>query len=288
MQASRYRGRFAPSPTGPLHMGSLFAAVVSYLHARSAHGEWYVRIEDLDPPREQADAKSRILNTLIAHGFEWDGPVLYQSSRAEIYEACLLQLKEQGDSYACPCSRKQLLESGGEHSQACQLQQVKHLACAIKFKGQQQTYSWPDLFQGDFTRVMTEDFVLKRKDALYAYQLAVVCDDLQQGMTHIIRGSDLIDSTPMQLALYHALGEAAPAFGHFPVIVAENQQKLSKQNYAPAVKDEHALENLAKIFDYLGLRLSDRPTSAKEALEMATTAWQAQTPAVLDCVTISQ
>lgn len=286
MSSKNYRGRFAPSPTGPLHMGSLFAAVVSYLHARAQKGEWLVRIEDLDPPREQADAKVLIQNTLAKHGFKWDGEILYQSTRSEAYEAKLKQLAGNQLSYSCPCSRKQLSENGGLHSKACQSQEVSGLACAIKFRAPDKAYTWQDEFQGTQSSHIPEDFVLKRKDGLYAYQLAVVCDDTAQGITHVIRGSDLLDSTPMQLALYEAFGATPPVFSHFPVIVADNQQKLSKQNLAPAVNDGQALENLSKVFTYLNLQLSEPARTPEHALNLAVGAWREAVPFKLNTMSI--
>lgn len=279
---SNYRGRFAPSPTGPLHFGSLFAAVISFLHARAHNGQWLVRIEDLDPPREQAHAKQAILKTLKAHGLEWDEPVVYQSERSAFYEARLAQLAEQGLSYSCPCSRKQLAERDGEHTEACQKKQFENLACAVKFKSRGEVFSWSDGFQGREQLALSDDFVLKRKDGLYAYQLAVVCDDIEQKISHVVRGYDLLDSTPMQLALYHALGHQAPELSHFPVIVSQSHQKLSKQNLAPAVDDDKALQNLNEVFRSMQLSLSRAPVSVAEAIELGIAAWKLQSPSALN------
>lgn len=285
---SNYRGRFAPSPTGPLHFGSLFAAVVSFLHARSQNGKWLLRVEDLDPPREQRNAKASILKTLELHGLEWDGPVVYQSQRADLYEARLAELAAIDMTYLCPCSRKQLTEQFGRHSEACRLQQVQGMACATKFKGQQQIYHWLDEFQGELRLDIHEDFVLKRKDGFYAYQLAVVCDDIEQNISHVVRGYDLLDSTPMQLALCSAFKQPPPRFAHFPVIIQQNGQKLSKQNMAPAVDDSKALSNLLAVYQHLGLVLPDSPASVSEAIEQGLMAWKCRTPAVLGLTNIPE
>ena len=285
---SNYRGRFAPSPTGPLHFGSLFAAVISYLHARAQGGEWLVRIEDLDPPREQAEAKSCILRTLESHGLEWDESVVYQSQRSALYESRLAQLAEQHLSFLCPCSRKELASNHGQHISACQSQHVGALVCATKCKAQGVSYSWQDEFQGSSQCLVEEDFVLKRKEGLYAYQLAVVSDDIEQKISHVVRGYDLLSSTPMQLHLYKAFDYPPPVFAHFPVIVHRNGQKLSKQNRAPAVHNEAALTNLLTIYNYLGLELDTDPAVVSDAIKLGVEAWKRRIPRVLQAQQIEQ
>lgn len=269
---SSYRGRFAPSPTGPLHFGSLFAAVISYLHAKANHGIWLVRIEDLDPPRESPAAKSAILETLRAHGLHSDEPILLQSLRSAYYEQCLERIRHKGQSYRCPCSRQQLSKSNGQHSAACLAQEVvtQH---AVRFRSHQELHSWNDLFMGQHALAIQDDFVLKRKEGLYAYQLAVVCDDIAQGITHVVRGSDLLDSTPMQLALYHTMDTQPPKFGHFPVIVDGSGQKLSKQAHAPAINNANACQNLLEIFALLGLEITAPNGAPSELLRQATHQW---------------
>jgi glutamyl-Q tRNA(Asp) synthetase len=270
---SHYRGRFAPSPTGRLHFGSLFAAVISYLHARIHQGEWLLRIEDIDPLREQGDAKQAIIDSLLLHGLIPDAPPVYQSTRSELYERTLSRLSKSGAIYPCPCSRKYLHASGGIHLPACQHHMLADTSCALKFKTAAHDFSWHDLFQGQQHHALTEDFVLKRKEGFYAYQLAVVCDDIDQGITHVIRGYDLLASTPMQLALYKALNVPPPQFGHFPVITGSNGQKLSKQNLAPAVNDQTALSNLLEVFSMLNIAISSDVHSCSDALEKACLSW---------------
>lgn len=270
---SSYRGRFAPSPTGSLHFGSLFAAVISYLHAKANDGIWLVRIEDLDPPRESPAAKAAILATLHAHGLHSDEPILLQSERSAYYEQCLERIWQKGLSFRCPCSRQQLSQSNGQHSAACLEQRItEHYA--IRFHTPAEIFAWHDAFMGQQALAIREDFVLKRKEGLYAYQLAVVCDDIAQGITHVIRGSDLLDSTPMQLALYRALDHQPPQFGHFPVIVGSSGQKLSKQAHAPAVNNATARQNLLDIFALLHLNIADPEAAPAELLSQATQPWR--------------
>lgn len=270
---SMYRGRFAPSPTGLLHFGSLFAAVISYLDAKSRQGEWLIRIEDIDPLREQENSKQGIIHSLAAHGLVSDKPVVFQSERSELYEKTLTILAQTGHTYACPCSRKYLNEHQGQHQDCCQKRLIKGLPCAIKFHANTRQYRWLDQYQGRQTHKPTEDFVLKRKEGFYAYQLAVVCDDIEQEITHIIRGYDLLDSTPMQLALYQALDKTPPVFGHFPVIISDCGQKLSKQNLAPPINDQTALSNLLKVLRLANIHLKEPVTTCSQALEQACLQW---------------
>jgi len=253
---NNYIGRFAPSPTGPLHMGSLFAAVISYLDARANNGQWLVRIEDIDPPREVPGASQAILESLAAHGLTPDQTPQYQSQRSSLYEQRLAQLIDVNLCYHCPCSRKHLAETRGVHLPSCgkhRTYQSPIEASAIRFRTSNDTQAWHDVFRGDESSQCTNDFVLKRKDNLYAYQLAVVTDDIDQGITHVLRGEDLLDSCPMQLMLYKALGHPPPTLGHFPLVTNEHSQKLSKQNQAPAISNTTALENLRQVATWLDL-----------------------------------
>jgi len=276
-----YRGRFAPSPTGPLHLGSLFAALISYLEARSHHGKWLLRIEDVDTQREQSGARQAIIETLQAHGLYWDEDVSYQSDRPHYYEKRLKQLATQKHTFQCPCSRKQLIESNGQHLSFCQKLmnsqenyiQTSNLQCATKFKISETQFNWVDDILGSISFNHSEDFVLKRKEGFYAYQLAVVCDDIEQGITHVVRGSDLLDSTPMQLALFKALKVKPPTFGHFPILLNAQQQKLSKQTYAPAINNSTPVKNLLSLFSILKLPIKNKPSSPTEALQMALQIW---------------
>lgn len=273
-----YRGRFAPSPSGPLHFGSLFAAVISFLEARYNDGEWLVRIEDVDPLREQQGASKNIINSLASHGLLSDAPIIYQSRRSHLYQQTLEQLLKDDFAYACPCSRKYLAENEGKHRPSCVIKKVDNTDYAIKFRAQsifhkQSQFIWNDKFQGIQTRKLSNDFVLKRKEGFYAYQLAVVWDDIAQDITHIVRGYDLLESSPMQLALYLALNKTPPELAHFPVITFKNGQKLSKQNKAPAINDHFPLENLLAVFSILGLKLKYKPDNCKNALYEALENW---------------
>ncbi len=269
-----YRGRFAPSPTGLLHFGSLFAAVISYLEARSNNGEWLIRIEDIDPLREQTGAAEAILRSLAIHGLISDQPVVYQSARSSLYEDTLTRLYDKGFLFLCPCSRKYLLEHQGRHRKSCREQSHSDTQnAAYKFKAHQHEFYWLDQFLGPMQTTLNEDFVVKRREGFFAYQLAVVCDDIDQHITHVIRGYDLLDSTPMQLALYKALDQKAPAFGHFPVITNHTGQKLSKQNHSPVINDQTPVENLLAVFQLAGIHIHPTPVSCQQALELALPLW---------------
>lgn len=231
-----YRGRFAPSPTGPLHFGSLVAALGSFLDARQHNGSWLVRIEDLDPPREQTGASASILRTLEGFHLFWDEEVLYQHQRHALYEDHCQQLLALDRGFYCTCSRSQLKGSNHIYPGTCRNHlQPQNGPCAIRFKIDDEELCFHDQIQGQYCQHLRKDIgdiVIKRKDQLYAYQLAVVCDDHAQGITHIVRGSDLLDNTPRQLALYRALRYPMPYYAHLPIIVNEAGQKLSKQNQA--------------------------------------------------------
>ncbi|WP_374749748.1 tRNA glutamyl-Q(34) synthetase GluQRS [Jeongeupia sp. USM3] len=237
-----YRGRFAPSPTGDLHMGSLLAAVASYLQARRAGGEWLLRIEDLDPPRTVPGATDRILRVLDGYGFEWDGEVCHQSRRTELYMAAIERLRADGWLYGCACTRKEIAQiahagiDGPVYPGTCRAGLAPgREARAWRVRVGDRGMAVPDALQGwlrqDLAREVG-DFVLLRADGLVAYQLAVVVDDAAQGITDVVRGADLLDSTPRQCHLQQLLGYATPAYAHIPVLVNERGEKLSKQTLA--------------------------------------------------------
>ena len=260
---STYQGRFAPSPTGPLHFGSLVAAIGSYLQARSRGGSWLVRMEDLDPPREIAGASDAILRTLDQYGFEWDGSVLYQSTRHEAYLETLEQLRRDGLSYRCGCSRKQIAEqtmrldiSPAIYPGTCRTQSVSpHQRHAIRLLSPDETIGFSDAIQGHFSQQLGSevgDFVLRRADGLFAYQLAVVVDDAYQVITEVVRGSDLLDNTPRQILLQRLLQLPSPDYLHLPVVLNRQGQKLSKQTYAPALDDDNPLPALWQGLAFLG------------------------------------
>lgn len=250
-----YRGRFAPSPTGPLHLGSLIAALASYLHARCHHGAWLVRMEDLDPPREEPGAAKAILQSLRDHGLQWDGEVLFQSSRSHAYDQALEQLAESGDLFRCDCTRA-LLGPGGSCAGRCAPRQPevrKPWALRLSVKPGTQI-SFEDQVQGHQLEMLAQDlpdFTLLRKDGLYAYQLAVVVDDAYQGVTDVVRGSDLLDSSGRQIYLQQQLGLEQPGYCHIPVMTNTDGQKLSKQNHAPALLASEAALNLRRALAFL-------------------------------------
>lgn len=270
-----YRGRFAPSPTGPLHLGSLLAAVISYLDARQHGGIWLVRIEDLDPPREQPGATQAILNSLEAHGLKWDEEVRYQSQRGDAYDAALDQLAAQGQLFWCRCSRKQLAGAAVYPGHCRQYTQPRP-NCAVRYRVPASSVQFDDRFQGLQQANLAEDFgdvIVRRRDGLYAYQLAVTVDDLDQGITDVVRGIDLLSSTFWQQALFQSLGAEPPSYAHFPVILGPDGQKLSKQNHAPAIDDREPSINLYRIFGYLDLDIDiDQPETM---LKQATKLWSA-------------
>lgn len=249
-----YRGRFAPSPTGPLHLGSLVAALGSWLLARHADGEWWVRMEDLDPPREVAGAAAQQLAALDAFGLRSAGAVEWQSRRSDLYQTALDRLLAEGKAFACHCSRTDLAANDGVHHQC--VGKVRRAHPAIRLRVQPgATVAFEDGLQGDIAQdVWREvgDFVLKRADGLWAYQLAVVVDDAAQGMTHVVRGADLLDSTPRQILLQQALEIPTPSYLHLPLIVDANGQKLSKSSDAPAVDAGDPLPALRAAWLALG------------------------------------
>lgn len=233
----RYTGRFAPSPTGPLHFGSLLTAIASYCDARSQLGRWLLRIEDTDIPRIQPGAESQILCALEAFGFDWDGKMLRQQDRLNHYETALQQLKARQQVYACSCSRKQL-EGYSHYPNFCRHKQLEFAQQAIRLKVEDQTLCFDDALQGHCCENLlhsTGDFVLKRRDGIISYQLAVVVDDAAQGVTHVVRGADLLDNTVRQMWLGQCLDLPALHYCHLPLAMNDKGQKLSKQNLAVAL-----------------------------------------------------
>jgi len=282
-------GRFAPSPTGPLHFGSLLAALASYLDIRSRGGRWILRIEDLDPPREQPGASNAILHTLDAFGLHWDADVVYQSRRLSHYRDALEYLLSQHTAYPCNCSRKQLRSRNvtGYDGHCLQHPPAPGSSCAYRVRHLTSEQQFTDRIQG-LRRYQWQghqgDFMVFRRDGLFAYQLAVVVDDAEQGITEVLRGSDLIDETPHQMELQAQLGYPQPRYAHIPVITNAAGQKLSKQNLAPAISAHERQGLLLRALDLLGQQppaeLAD--ASPDEVLSWATTHWQLATvPAVL-------
>lgn len=249
---SAYVGRFAPSPSGPLHFGSLTTALFSYLHAKQHQGKWLVRIEDVDTPRTILGADQLILDSLQSHGLDWDGEIRYQSERSAHYQAAISRLSSQ--SYFCTCTRAQIKTMGGSYNGKCRPLNRLPNSAAIRFKHEQPQTAFEDLLQGKVFVTdahAVEDFVIKRKDGLFAYHLAVVCDDIDQKVTHIVRGADLLETTTSHLALYRAFANTPPRYMHLPVISSELGKKLSKQNHAPAIDNNRATQNLIEALSVM-------------------------------------
>lgn len=259
----KYRGRFAPSPTGPLHFGSLVAAVGSYLSAKAAGGQWFVRIEDIDPPREVPGAADDILRTLEAYGFEWDGEVMYQSRRIEAYEAALDQLRQAGSIYPCGCTRKEIADSsvrgvdGLVYPGTCRAGQIagrSQYALRVRTDGAGMIEFDDKRLGVQHTDLEKEfgDFVVRRADGLFAYQLACVVDDAEQRITEVVRGADLLTSTPRQIHLQRLLGLATPSYLHLPIVLNEKGEKLSKQTFAASIPTDNPVPVLLRALEFLG------------------------------------
>ena len=303
MQSStEYRGRFAPSPTGPLHFGSLVAALGSYLDAKHYHGTWLVRIEDLDTPRCVAGAADDILRTLEAFGLYWDEEVIYQSQRTAAYEEALHKLQESGAAYPCCCTRREIADSalhgieGPVYPGTCRngipagrealawrlgtdLVRYPHFFGNNDIQNSAEVIQFDDALQGRITQNLERDigdFVVQRADGLFAYQLAVVVDDAFQNITHVVRGADLLHSTPRQIYLQRLLGLPTPGYLHLPVVVNARGEKLGKQTLASPIDKNDAA---ARLFDAL-VFLNQRPpaelrfSKVEEVLVWAVTHWQ--------------
>jgi len=284
-------GRFAPSPTGPLHFGSLVAALASWLDARAAGGRWLLRIEDLDPPREQPGAADLIQRQLEAFGLCWDGAVLYQSQRAAPYREALERLTRDGLAYACACTRREIADSAlgtaadgaSIYPGTCRAGLAENRAArSLRFRTTDEIVRFVDRVQGAIEQSVGRavgDFVLRRADGFTAYQLAVVVDDAAQGVTDVVRGADLLDSTARQILLQRALGLPTPRYAHLPAIVDAAGEKLAKQSGAIAfdaqAEGPQAARNTASV---LGRALAclghaPPPLAADEMLAWARTNW---------------
>lgn len=275
-----YIGRFAPTPSGFLHFGSLVAALASWLDARAAGGRWLVRMEDLDPPREVAGAQAGILQALENYGLHWDGQIVCQSARHATYEAVVQRLFQQGLAYACTCSRKQLEGCNGIYPGTCRNAGHSPENAAIRLRVPELSYHFIDRVQGRFEQHLgreSGDFVIRRRDGLHAYQLAVVLDDAWQGVTDIVRGADLLDSTPRQLYLQELLGLAQPRYLHVPLITQPDGHKLGKRYRSPPLQAEQAAPLLWRALHALGQVAPDelRAASVDEVLAWGVAHWDA-------------
>jgi glutamyl-Q tRNA(Asp) synthetase len=275
-------GRFAPSPTGPLHFGSLLAAVGSYCLARQAGGKWLVRIEDLDAPRVVPGSADRILHDLEAFGFEWDGPVVYQSERFAAYESALDYLRQEKLVYDCGCSRKEILasaphqgEEGARYPGTCRDGLPPgRLPRALRLRVPEQLFRFDDGLFGATEQRLADtvgDFVLKRADGMYAYQLAVVIDDHAAGVTQVVRGADLLSSTVRQIYLYSCFGQTAPIYLHLPIVLGQDGEKLSKRHGSVGMQIEVGVADpLLRVLQFLN---QDLPSQGAKMTPREVLAW---------------
>lgn len=254
-----YIGRFAPSPSGPLHFGSLVAALGSYFQAKSQKGQWLVRMEDLDPPREMPGAADLILKTLETYQLHWDGEVIYQSHRHPVYQAQIEQWLTEQQAYYCECTRKQIKALGGFYNGHC-----RHAALddngerAVRLVMNNPVESFEDIRHGTMSipaELAKEDFIIKRRDGLFAYNLAVVLDDIAQGVTEVVRGADLIEPTGRQISLYRALNQPLVSYLHLPLATDATGNKLSKQNHAKGIDLDNPKPALLSAMRFLGFTL---------------------------------
>lgn len=271
-------GRFAPSPSGELHFGSLIAALGSYLHARAQGGRWLVRIEDIDPPREVPGAADAILRQLDHYGLHWDGEVLWQSQRHDAYRDSLAWLRQHRQSYYCTCTRSRIQQIGGVYDGHCRDLQLGPENAALRLRQREPVRQFHDLLRGDIhadDALAEEDFIIHRRDGLFAYNLAVVVDDHFQGVTEIVRGADLIAPTVRQIALWRQLGWQEPAYLHLPLALNHDGNKLSKQNHAPALPAGDPRPVLIDALRFLGQRAPEawRDITTAQLLEQAVAQW---------------
>ncbi|AZG74597.1 tRNA glutamyl-Q(34) synthetase GluQRS [Shewanella livingstonensis] len=260
MSTNSYIGRFAPSPSGPLHFGSLIAALGSYLRAHNQQGQWLVRIEDIDPPREIPGASDNILRTLDAYGLHWHGTPLFQHQRHQAYQDLIDALIESDEAYYCQCTRKIIQTSGGVYDGRCGQHQPRLTHGAIRIRNHAKVDHFIDQLQGHVVvdkAFAEEDFIIKRSDDLYAYQLAVVLDDTCQGITEVVRGCDLLEASCRQISMFTQLNLTPPNWLHLPLVCTQKGFKLSKQNHAPAIDITHPQASINAALAFLGQPLVD-------------------------------
>jgi len=254
MSESHYIGRFAPSPSGELHFGSLIAALGSYLQARAQQGTWLVRIEDIDPPREVPGAAAAILRQLEHYGLHWDGEVVWQSRRHDAYRERLAWLYEQGLCYYCTCTRARIQSVDGIYDGHCRDLHLEAKNAALRLRQTQPVLRFHDTLRGAIVtdeKLAREDFIIHRRDGLFAYNLAVVVDDHFQGVNEIVRGADLIEPTVRQISLYQHFGWQAPDYIHLPLALNRDGNKLSKQNHAPALSPGDPRPEIIRALQFL-------------------------------------
>ncbi|HEX5046903.1 MAG TPA: tRNA glutamyl-Q(34) synthetase GluQRS [Gammaproteobacteria bacterium] len=280
-----YVGRFAPSPTGPLHLGSLVTAVASYLHAKQAGGEWLVRIEDIDPPREVSGAADEILRMLDVFDLHWDRSVLHQSTRRDAYETVAADLLRRGLAFLCSCSRSAVRAAnaaeGGRYPGTCRASTHHGAATAVRVRVDPGLVTFFDGVQGEIATDLaaaTGDYIVRRRDGLPAYHLAVVLDDTFQGVNAIVRGVDLLDSTAVHAHLQRTLGMRTPAYWHTPVVVNAAGQKLSKQTGAAALVGRRPSLTACRVLELLGVVVPAELVGARPARlwEWAIDGWRVE------------
>ncbi|MCS4272121.1 MULTISPECIES: tRNA glutamyl-Q(34) synthetase GluQRS [Raoultella] len=279
MNDSRYTGRFAPSPSGELHFGSLIAALSSYLQARAKNGIWHVRIEDIDPPREVPGAADTILRQLERYGLHWDGDVLWQSQRHEAYREHLAWLHEQGLCYYCTCTRARIHAVGGIYDGHCRDLRLPAQDAALRIRQTRPVLEFYDQLRGTLVAdepLAREDFIIHRRDGLFAYNLAVVVDDRFQGVSEIVRGADLIEPTVRQISLYQHFGWQAPDYLHLPLALNAEGNKLSKQNHAPALPEGDPRPEIIRALMFLNQDVEQewRALSIDDLLKQAVVNWK--------------
>ena len=281
-------GRFAPSPSGPLHSGSLLAAVASYVDAKAHNGQWLLRIEDVDRHRTVDGSRDSILNSLEQHGLHWDGTIEQQTDNDGRYEAALTQLQQQQRVFFCQCTRTALKQIVGPYPGTCRAEKSsRYIAAtrhqpashALRFECGEATITFTDRILGrqSFELAQLGDFILRRRDSLFAYQLAVVMDDAEQSVTSVVRGADLLSSTPWQIALQQALNLPTLDYAHLPLITdANNGHKLSKQTGAKGINNATAASNISLALTQLGQQLPEQAhrLSVNQLLEWAIEHWQ--------------
>jgi len=281
--SKNYTGRFAPSPTGSLHLGSLYTALASFLDARANQGKWLLRIDDIDSFRQHPEAIEGIIEALQVYGLIWDGDIYYQSQHLEQYQAIVSKLLDQQKAYPCICSRKQLAENPSPiYPGYCRaIKRKETIAHAVRIKVKALDVGFDDTLQGEKNYQLDQqigDFIIKRKDNIFAYQLAVVVDDYLQGVTDVVRGLDLLNSTPKQLYLQKTLSYPHPRYSHVPIIVNSSGQKLSKQTCAQAVSLDNPTQTLYLLLEYLQQYppRSLKKSSIKRILDWAVEHWNYQ------------
>ena len=280
--ATPYIGRFAPTPSGYLHFGSLLAALASYLDARHQQGRWLIRVEDLDQPRSIPGASEHIIETLACYGMYSDGEIIFQQDRLTTYQAQIDQWLTTGQAYYCDCSRRQLAEFNGIYPGTCRHRQLPAAADhAVRLIAPKQPLTALDRLQPPLTQDLataTGDFIIRRRDGIYAYQLAVVLDDIAQGVTDVVRGADLLDSTPRQQWIYQLLGQPLPRYLHIPLLLRADGEKLSKRLGSTPLDPAQAPTELFRALQALAQQppLALRNANIAEQLEWAIAHWRPQ------------